>query len=180
MNENYFDNLKRERSNINLMNKTAIFEKEKSKNNINNRSKSKQKEKEKQDFSPLYDIMKMSEFLNEHIKNLDQDFQNESKEIRHVNSKQEENDSKLLDVIKDFKREKLLDNEVFFYNGKEFIKNNNKQKVQKRIKSMKNNFAEKHIIAYNLNPITKCQIDFSDDENSDMNHNSDIDIYLED
>jgi hypothetical protein len=174
MKESNIEIIKKERSNI-VFNKNPFLEKEKSRV-ILREAKQKNLEKDKQSFSPLYDIMKMSEFLNHHTKNLEQDL-NETVEIRFGNN-EEEKDLNYLEVIKEFKKEKRLDNYMFFYNGKEFVRNP-PEKVKKGIQfKQNNNLAEKNTAAYRVNPITKCKINFSDDENSDVNHNSDIDIYL--
>lgn len=176
---NEFENLKKERSNLLINKSQGLMEKSKSKVSTINESNLKhlKNQNQKQEITKISDVMKMSEFLNDHIKNLEQDL-HQSAEIRFGN-KDEEKDFNYLNLIEDFKKEKLLDNNIFFYNGKEFIKSQ-PEKSKKGIKLKSNIAAEKNTAVYRINPITKCQINFSDDENTDVNHNSDIDVYLED
>ena len=174
MEENNSENLIKEKSTVRI-NKSRV-DKEKSRI-ILNETRQKKAEKVKQNKANLFDVMKISQFLNDHIKNLGQDL-NESAEIR-FGIKEEDNDLNYLEVVKDFKKEKLMDNYTFFYNGKEFTASL-PQKAKKEHKFTKNILIEKNKATYRINPITKCQINFSDDENSDFNNYSDIDIYLDD
>ncbi len=163
---------KKERSNIKITNKSqVVLEGDNFK--VNKRILKNLDQQEHIENIALYDVMRMSEFLNVHVKNITQE--SDKKEIRFGN---EVKDYNYLELVEDLNREKILDNPKFFYNGKEFA-NIKPQKAKKGIKFNNIFLAENNTAVNRINPITKCVINFSDDENSDINHNSDIDLYFE-
>lgn len=129
---------------------------------------------DKEESDEIYDILRMSEFMNEHLRDLKYVTLKDGE--KGMNEKNAEINYDHLEMIKDFRREKLLDNNLFFYNGKDFKKAEN-QEIFKADKSNTNVNTAKNLLFFNLNPITKCRIDYSDDEVE--KNNSDIDIYLD-
>jgi len=129
---------------------------------------------QKNNFTPKYDIdiIKMSEFLNDHLIDLKSELDD-----NNFGKKEETEDYDYLEIVKDYKKEKILENTLFFYMGKEFQKNPSEIIKGTKNKLKKNYLNEKYKISYRINPITQCHINFSDDEVS--NNHSDIDIYLE-
>ncbi len=115
----------------------------------------------------IVDLAKMCEFLGEYVKDFDVEKEND----HYFHAKQY--DVNYMDVILDFQKEPLKENNIFFINGKIYnVSNSNNREKKERIISKTGN----HVLEEQVNKVTGCPVYFQE-EDTEAN-SSDIDLYL--